>query len=110
MPQTAGESPADEPVVRRTSPYRRDSAGYGTLIGALVGAGTGMALLGVAYSMCDRYCDAPARLPMFSMAAMYGGGIGALTGWLADRLHKGKDVVYPVPPSRLKTNNTAAAR
>ena len=45
---------------------------------------------------CDAGCDAPEPGGMYSMAAGFGAGIGALSGWVIDKLHKGRETVYPV--------------
>jgi hypothetical protein len=72
-----------------------DSPVDGTILGALIGAGTGLGLMAVAYATTCETCDAPEPGPMFLAAGSFSAGIGAFTGWLIDRLHKGKEVVYP---------------
>jgi hypothetical protein len=67
----------------------------GTILGALIGAGTGLGLMTVAYATACATCDAPEPGPMFLAAGSFGAGVGAFTGWLIDNLHKGKEVVYP---------------
>jgi ABC-type Fe3+-siderophore transport system permease subunit len=68
----------------------------GAIIGAIVGAGAGLGLIGIAYATCTGSCEAPEPAGLYSMGAAYGAGIGALTGWMIDRLHKGKKTVFPV--------------
>ena len=67
----------------------KDSAADGIAIGAAIGAGTGLALMGWAYSQCDEGCDAPEPLPMYFAASAYGAGIGAVVGWIIDASRKG---------------------
>jgi hypothetical protein len=72
-----------------------DGTGDGIMLGALIGAGTGLGMMSVAYAnVCDT-CDAPAPGPMFLAAGTFCAGIGALTGWVVDKLHHGKEVVFP---------------
>ncbi len=73
-----------------------DPSGNGAVIGALIGAGTGLGLVASMYAACDAGCDAPEPGGMYSMAAGFGAGIGALSGWVIDKLHKGRETVYPV--------------
>ena len=72
-----------------------DGTGDGAVIGALAGAGTGLGLMSMMYATCDG-CDAPARGPMFLAAATFSAAIGAAAGWIVDRLHKGRRIVFPV--------------
>jgi hypothetical protein len=74
----------------------QDPASDGALIGALVGAGAGLGLAGIAYANCTGSCEAPEPAGPYAMGAAYGAGVGAFTGWLIDRLHKGKEKVFPV--------------
>jgi ABC-type Fe3+-siderophore transport system permease subunit len=73
-----------------------DPARDGAIIGAVVGAGAGLGLVGVAFASCTGSCEAPEPAGMYSIGAAYGAGIGAFTGWLIDRLHKGKETVLAV--------------
>jgi hypothetical protein len=73
-----------------------DSVGDGITIGALAGAGIAAGLMAWAYAQCDGSCDAPARGPMFLSAMSMGAGVGAVTGWVIDKLHKGKGPAGPV--------------
>ena len=57
-------------------------------IGAAIGAGTGLALMGWAYAQCDGSCDAPEPLPMYLMAGGFGAAVGGVVGWLVDALEK----------------------
>jgi hypothetical protein len=74
----------------------QDPTKDGAIIGALVGAGAGLGLTAIAYANCTGSCEAPEPAGPYAMGAAYGAGIGALTGWLIDRLHKGKATVVPV--------------
>ena len=77
-------------------PVAGDPTTDGAIIGALVGAGAGLGLVGIALANCTGSCEAPEPAVMYSVGAAYGAGIGALTGWLIDRLHKGKKTSFPV--------------
>jgi hypothetical protein len=66
----------------------KDSVANGIAIGALVGAGTGFALMGWAYSQCDAGCDAPEPLPMYLAAGGFCAGVGAVVGWIIDASRK----------------------
>jgi hypothetical protein len=88
-------SPAPEILVSRTLPEagaqvpgRSDPVGNGIAIGAAIGAGTGLALMGWAYAKCDAGCEAPEPLPMYLGAAAFGAAAGAVTGWLIDASRK----------------------
>ena len=48
-----------------------------------------------AYASCNDSCDAPDPIPMFLSAAGFGAGIGALAGFLVDKAHKGRELLYP---------------
>jgi hypothetical protein len=73
-----------------------DPVSDGIVIGSLIGVGTGFALMTAAYAACDGSCDAPAKGPMFLGAMGFGAGVGALTGWIIDKAHRGKATVFPV--------------
>jgi hypothetical protein len=74
-----------------------DPAGDGAIIGALAGAGVAAAWMTIGYANCDGSCDAPARGPMYLAAMSISAGAGAVTGWVVDKLHKGKGaIVTPV--------------
>lgn len=73
-----------------------DPVSDGIVIGALTGAGACAAMVAAAYASCGRGCEAPAPGPLFAGAMSMGAGAGALTGWIIDRIHKGKAVVFPV--------------
>jgi hypothetical protein len=78
-------------------PRVNDPAVDGAIIGALVGAGVAAAWMTIAYANCDDSCDAPARGPMYLAAMSMSAGVGAVAGWVVDKLHKGKGpVVAPV--------------
>jgi hypothetical protein len=66
----------------------KDPVGDGIAIGALIGAGTGLALMGWAYAQCDAGCDAPEPLPMYLQAGGYGAAVGGVVGWLIDASRK----------------------
>ena len=70
------------------APNRKDPVGDGIAIGAAIGAVGGLALMGWAYSQCDRGCDAPEPLPMYLTAAGFGAAAGAVAGWLVDASRK----------------------
>lgn len=72
-----------------------DPVGDGIVIGALAGAGTGFGLMAAAYNSCRAGCDAPAPGPMYLGAIGMGAGVGAVVGWIVDRAHTGKSVVFP---------------
>ena len=55
------------------------------------------ALMTAAYASCNDNCDAPDPIPMFLSAAGFGAGIGALAGFLVDKAHKGRELLYPAP-------------
>jgi hypothetical protein len=67
----------------------------GIALGALIGAGTGLGLMGIAYASACETCDAPEPGPMFLAAGTFSAGIGGFVGWLIDKLHKGKETVFP---------------
>jgi len=67
-----------------------DPVGNGIAIGAALGAIGGVVMTGALYANCHNLCDAPDELPTYAMYAGLGAGIGAGTGWLIDKLHKGK--------------------
>ena len=52
-----GRGPCRTPALQ--APPEKDSVGNGIAIGAAIGAGTGLALMGWAYAQCDGSCDAP---------------------------------------------------
>ena len=79
-----------------------DRVSDGALIGAAAGIAVGVAALRAAYAAC-RGCDAPAPGPFYFGVATFTGSIGGFAGWLIDRLHRGKEVVFPAAPSRLKS-------
>jgi hypothetical protein len=72
-----------------------DPVGNGIAIGALAGAGAGFAIVSVMYATCGDGCEAPAEGPTYFASLGFGAGIGAAIGWVADRTHKGKEVVFP---------------
>ena len=73
------------------APARRDPVSNGIAIGAAIGAGAGLALMGWAYAQCDGTCDAPEPLPMYLTAAGFGAAAGAVAGWLIDASRKSTD-------------------
>src|SRR5688500_4503734 len=73
---------------RAPLPAKADSVGNGIAIGAAIGAGTGLALMGWAYVQCDGSCDAPEPLPMYLSAGGFGAAVGGVVGWLIDASRK----------------------
>ena len=65
-----------------------DSLANGAAIGALIGAATGLGLMGWAYNQCDDTCDAPEPLPMYLMAGGVGAAAGAVVGLVVDAAKK----------------------
>ena len=88
------------PALRR--PPGKDSVGNGIAIGAAIGAGTGLALMGWAYAQCDGSCDAPEPLPMYLGAGGFGAAVGGVVGWLIDASRKSTN-------RRVAVNGFAAA-
>jgi hypothetical protein len=99
--QTAGDTRLLSPAGRRAllkgpsalqpqAPRVNDPVSDGIAIGALVGAATGGGLMAWAYAQCDGSCDAPEPAPMYLGAIGMGALVGGVTGWVIDRLHKGK--------------------
>jgi hypothetical protein len=72
----------------QTPPGLKDPVGNGIAIGAAVGAGTGLALMGWAYAQCDGSCDAPEPMPMYLAAGGFGAAVGGVVGWLVDASRK----------------------
>ena len=70
------------------APPGKDSVANGIAIGALIGAGTGFALMGWAYAQCEGSCDAPEPLPMYLAAGGFGAAVGGVVGWLVDASRK----------------------
>ena len=70
------------------SPPKADRVGDGIAIGALIGAGTGLALMGWAYAQCEGSCDAPEPMPMYLAAGGFGAAVGGVVGWLIDATRK----------------------
>lgn len=96
-------TPAGEAIALKKSQVVRvehhgvsDGTADGLIVGALIGAGAGLGSMAIAYATACETCDAPEPGPMFLAAGTFGAGIGALTGWVVDKLHKGKTVVFPV--------------
>jgi hypothetical protein len=87
LAQPALELPAPEPAQSAGAP-KPDSVGNGIAIGALIGAGTGLALMGWAYAQCDKTCDAPEPVPMYLAAGGFGAAVGGVIGWLIDATRK----------------------
>jgi hypothetical protein len=69
-------------------PSKADPVGDGIGIGALIGAGTGLALMRWAYAQCDDSCDAPEPMPMYLAAGGFGAAVGGVVGWLIDATRK----------------------
>jgi len=82
----------------KSTPAERydDPVGNGIAIGAALGAIGGLVATGALYANCRGSCDAPDTAPTYAMYAGLGAGIGAGTGWLIDKLHKGKRPAIPV--------------
>ena len=72
-----------------------DPVGNGIAIGALAGAAACWGLVAASYAGCTGSCEAPAPEPIYAIAIGMGAGVGALVGWVADRTHKGKEVIFP---------------
>jgi hypothetical protein len=72
-----------------------DPVGNGIAIGVLAGAGAGFAMASGMYAACGDGCEAPARGSTYLAALGFGAGIGAAVGWIVDRAHKGKEIVFP---------------
>ena len=70
------------------APDRNDSVSNGIAIGAVIGAATGLALMGWAYAQCDDTCDAPEPMPMYLAAGGFGAAVGSVVGWLIDASRK----------------------
>ena len=87
-----GAHPAQSSTRPATTVTERydDPVGNGVAIGAALGAIGGVVMTGALYANCHDLCDAPDELPTYAMYAGLGAGIGAGTGWLIDKLHKGK--------------------
>jgi hypothetical protein len=73
-----------------------DSVGNGIAIGALIGAGTGLTVAWGMFAACGDGCEAPDPGPTYAAAIGFAAGIGAAAGWVIDKAHKGKAVVFPV--------------
>ena len=76
-----------DPANKNSQP-KADPVGDGIAIGALIGAGTGLALMGWAYAQCDDTCDAPEPVPMYLMAGGVSAAVGGVIGWLIDASRK----------------------
>lgn len=74
-----------------------DPVGNGIAIGVAVGAAAGFALVGGMYNACRDGCEAPSAGPVYLTGIAMGAGIGSVTGWLIDKAHKSKKVVYAAP-------------
>ena len=77
-----------DPDAQFPSPPKADSVGNGIAIGAAIGAGSGLALMGRAYAQCDGSCDAPEPMPMYLAAGGFGAAVGGVVGWLIDASRK----------------------
>lgn len=86
-----------------------DPVGNGIAIGALAGAGAGFGLAAASYAACTGNCEAPAPGPVFAVAIGVSAGAGALVGWIADRAHKGKEVLFPVVAPVVTADRKAVA-
>jgi hypothetical protein len=78
----------------------KDSAGDGTLLGAVVGVGAGLGLLAIMYANACDTCDPPAYSELALPAAAVFGGGGAALGYFIDRAHEGSQLLYPVPATK----------
>jgi hypothetical protein len=68
----------------------------GLLAGLLLGLGGGIAAGAIIYYTASGEApESPAGV--MAGSGMFGAGIGALTGYLADRSHKGTEVLYQAP-------------
>ena len=68
----------------------------GLLAGLLLGLGGGVAAGAIMYYTASSEApESPAGV--MAGSGMFGAGIGALTGYLADRSHKGTEVLYQAP-------------
>jgi hypothetical protein len=82
----------------------------GLVMIALVPSGANWRRLGAGrYGTCDAGCEAPEPGPLYTMGAAYGAGIGALAGWVIDKLHKGRKKVLPVVSPVLTTRHKGVA-
>ena len=87
-PPAASASQPSEPVLVD------DPLTNGALIGAAVGAGAGLGLVGMSYAICaDSDCGPPSDGPTWAVGATAGAGIGLLTGLLIDKARRD-----PAPP------------
>jgi hypothetical protein len=77
-----------DPLGQSSSAPKADPVGDGIAIGALIGAGTGLAFMGWAYAQCDDTCDAPEPAPMYLMAGGVSAAVGGVIGWLIDASRK----------------------
>jgi hypothetical protein len=72
-----------------------DPVGNGIAIGGALGAIGGLVATGALYAPCNGLCDVPETWHVYAMYGAAGAGIGAGTGWLIDRLHKGRPPAAP---------------
>jgi hypothetical protein len=95
-------------VERITRKGYRDPVGNGIGYGALVGAVGGWGAFRLQGAMCGRDCEGSGEFP----TAVFGAGIGALVGYVIDRLHKGSEDLFPVAsgPSNPPALSSASAR
>jgi len=76
------------PVPAAAAASPDDPLANGIAIGAAIGTGTGLALMGWAYAQCNGTCDAPEPLPMYLMAAGMGAAVGGVAGFIVDKVRK----------------------
>ena len=77
-----------------------DPVSNGVAIGAIAGAGVGASVIAIHYAKCDESCDVLPLGPMYLTMMAMSTGIGAVSGWVIDKLHHGKhpsgSVVAPI--------------
>ncbi len=83
--------------IARVEQRYNDPTNNGLGIGLAVGAAAGLGLVAALYASCDQGCEAPAAGPIYLTSIGMGAAIGGVTGWLIDKAHKGKKLVYVAP-------------
>lgn len=88
MPLSASAARALERALQQPAakPRDKDSVGNGIAIGAAVGAATMFTVISILYAQCDEGCDAPAFSELGLPVTAFGAGVGAVAGWLIDRV------------------------
>lgn len=89
----AGPSPAPARV--------DDPLTNGALIGAAIGAGAGLGIVGMSYAICiDSDCGPASEGPTWAIGAAAGAGIGLVTGLLIDKARTDAPVAVTVRADR----------